>query len=194
MLKIRRIDNAFAVYIVHNYTHVESMAKVKMSSFNIIKILALIISMLLTTNGMANERVPNDIPENIVNFYLNGLGEYATVNNKGLSTNIFEQSVIDNLVRSEVLSYISRQRDISADTLFNTLGLFNTYSKLIDSVPQSLLMDIDVTPMDPNYVFKQIELAYSYYQNEVVNIGFEIELKHLPEFVQQNDHTLALQK
>ena len=170
------------------------MAKVEMSSFNIIKIPALIIAMLLTTNVMANERVPNDIPDNIVNFYLKGLGEYATVNNKGLSTNIFEKSVIDNLVRSEVLSYISRQRDISADTLFNTLGLFNTYSKLIDSVPQSLLMDIDVTPMDPNYVFKQIELAYSYYQNEVVNVGFEIELKHLPEFVQQNDHTLALQK
>ena len=158
----------------------------------------LMISVFISTNAFANDLIPNDIPHNIVKYYESKGGAFLLRENDSLVLPFMEEAekkaFFENLIRAEILAFIIRDKNVTAGTLFNSLGLFKTYSKLVDTTPQSLWRNMSLQPMNKNYVLMQIRIAHSYYQNQLIEIGYKIEIKHLPPVKISNDNQVALQK
>lgn len=153
------------------------------------KAILFVLILLNTDKLLAESIVPIDLPEHIVQFHKQELGNFSIVNHDDLAALVVtldSKSFVENLIRSEVLFFLTKDDKVNASVLFNELDMFNTYAKLIDSSPQFLWRESSLSSTHPRFVVNQIETAYHYYQNEILKFGMQIESFHMPTLTVSN--------
>lgn len=147
------------------------------------------LTILFADNLHAENVIPIDLPDNIIQFHKKELGNFSIINHADLAdlvVTLDSKNFVENLIRSEVLFFLTKDANVSASMLFNELKMFNTYAKLIDTSPQFLWRESSFSSTHPRFVIHQIETAYQYYQNEILKFGTEIESIHMPTLTASN--------
>lgn len=133
---------------------------------------------------------PKDIPIFLVKDHIQRLNGFSVLDfAKHNNTNVQILSEIEtkNLIRSEVLFFLIKQRGVTPSELFNELKLFDTYRFLIDTTPSHLWRDLTYLSTDSRFIYEQIETAYRYYQGKLLTQSFEDIAHSLPSLEEESD-------
>ena len=146
-------------------------------------------------NAQENFTAPSDIPTMIINRHNQELGAFSLLNFRYadyVSSNAEFEKTVKNLIRSEVLFYLMKDKNVTPSILFNEYDLFPTYRILVDSSPSKMWRDNTYQSTHPLFINEQIKLAYHFYQNELLNLSKQLISDTLPPYEEESPIDVAV--